>query len=377
MDDIEERAKVIYEYKISVQPIENVRILFSDMGRREYGMKKTIIAITIILFAAGTSIAGGYVAAKYAGEFMATGTDARALGMGGAYVAVANGVSAAYWNPAGLAHLNYPQIMGMYAERFAKLVNYNYGGIAIPSGEKNTLAFSFIRLGVDDIPVTALPNTDLELGAIYQDGDRTVINSPYVARTISDAEWAFYLSYAKYISHKLMWGSNAKIVTKHVGDNSAWGIGFDFGLLYQLYPRLNIGLNLQDITTTLLAYDTGRREAITPTVKLGATYLWDLPSIKSRVTPAMDFDVRFENRRLASQFNMGRVSFDMHTGLEFEFRRIVAVRIGSDVGHFAAGAGFRLPSLNIDYAFLSHDELGDTHRISLLLTLKEEKFSRK
>ena len=42
-------------------------------------------------------------AQKYAAEFITTGVGARALGMGGAYVAVANVATASFWNPAGLA----------------------------------------------------------------------------------------------------------------------------------------------------------------------------------------------------------------------------------------------------------------------------------
>lgn len=55
--------------------------------------------------------------------------------MGGASVAVANDITAGYWNPAGLAHMNYPQISLMHEEHFGSLVNYNYAAIAIPYGK--------------------------------------------------------------------------------------------------------------------------------------------------------------------------------------------------------------------------------------------------
>lgn len=340
-------------------------------------MKNKSIFFVIILFTGLTVtsnlLSGDIVKGKYAGEFIATGVGARALGMGGAFVAIAEDVTAGYWNPAGLTQLSYPQISGMYAERFARLINYNYGAAALPAGPKSSLGLSIIRLGVDDIPVTALQRSDLELGAIY-DGNK--INTPYVVKTINDAEWAFFLTYAKIISEKLAWGSNIKVVTKNIGENSAWGLGFDVGLLYRALPNLNIGVNLQDITTTLLAWDTGRREAITPTVKSGVAYIWEVPFIAGRFIPAFDMDIRFENRRYSAQFNLGRVSFDTHFGIEYEMKKLIALRLGSDIGYFSAGAGIKLPKLNIDYAFLSHDQLGDTHRISLILTIQEEKFSR-
>ncbi|MDW7682058.1 MAG: hypothetical protein SCK70_15960, partial [bacterium] len=95
------------------------------------------------------------------------------------------------------------------------------------------------------------------------------------------------------------------------------------------------------------------------------------------LVPAVDLDVRFENRQYASQFHLGSVSFDTHLGLEYQFKKLIAFRLGADVGRFTAGAGIKLPNLDVDYAFLSHDELGNTHRISLKLTLEEMKFRRR
>jgi len=68
---------------------------------------------------------------------------------------------------------------------------------------------------------------------------------------------------------------------------------------------------------------------------------------------------------------------DLHFGLEYLFHRVVALRLGSDVGHLAFGVGVRLPQLDVDYAYLSHDQLGATHRISLQLTIQKEKFARR
>jgi hypothetical protein len=42
---------------------------------------------------------------KFAAEFLKVGVGARAMGMGGAFVALANDATASYWNPAGLAQL--------------------------------------------------------------------------------------------------------------------------------------------------------------------------------------------------------------------------------------------------------------------------------
>src|ERR1700674_1822463 len=71
---------------------------------------------------------------KYAGEFLAIGVGGRPLGMGGAYVSIANDVTAGYWNPGALSSINYPQFSLMHDERFGNLVNYDYASVAIPWG---------------------------------------------------------------------------------------------------------------------------------------------------------------------------------------------------------------------------------------------------
>ena len=44
----------------------------------------------------------------------------------------------------------------------------------------------------------------------------------------------------------------------------------------------------------------------------------------------------------------------------------MAIRAGSDAGNFTAGAGVRYKQFGADYAYLAHDELDSTHRVSAL-----------
>lgn len=324
--------------------------------------------ISFILIMALCCFGGDLTAAKYAGEFISTGVGARALGMGGAFVAVSTDVTAAYWNPAGLIGLKYPQIMLMHSSRFAGIVKYDYAAFAMPVGQASSIGISLIRLGVDDIPITALSDPESPLSPT---------NRPYVVKSVSDAEYAFYLSYAKAVIGKFSYGANIKMIRKSVGEHSAWGIGFDFGVLLNPMANLRFGANLQDGTTTFLAWDTNRKELITPTLKFGFAYPLYISLLAGKITPAFDIDTRFENRRTAAQANIGPISFDFHLGMEYRFLNVVALRIGSDVGRFSAGAGLRLPQLFLDYAFMSHDELGDTHRISIKVSIEKSKFKRK
>ncbi len=320
--------------------------------------------------------AGAQHFAKYAGDFMSVGAGARALGMGGAYVAVADGSIASYWNPAGLMQLQYPEIHLMHAERFAGVVKYNFATAAWPRSRNGTFGFGLMRLGVDDIPITVLKNPELPVGAVFEDENgQPVRNVPIVVKTVNDVEYVGYLSYARPWRSGAWIGGNVKVVRKAVGDHSAWGIGFDLAVLTPLYRRVRFGMTVQDVTTTMIVWDTGNKELVSPNFKWGLA----LPLQWSRLdlVAAVDFDTRFENRRFSSQFNIGPVSFDSHFGLEMVYRKVAYLRFGADIGRLTAGAGIQLPKLRFDAAFLSHRDLGDTYRISATLSLEEEKFRRK
>ncbi|MCK4236618.1 MAG: hypothetical protein KAX38_05835, partial [Candidatus Krumholzibacteria bacterium] len=101
---------------------------------------------------------------KYAGEFMALGGGARAMGMGGAFIAVVNDATASFWNPAGIARFSSMQtspedweISLMHSERFGDLIDYNFASAAFPlkSGESGW-GMTFIHMGIADIRIIPL-----------------------------------------------------------------------------------------------------------------------------------------------------------------------------------------------------------------------------
>ncbi len=345
-----------------------------------------LFVFTILCVWSNSGIGGDLVGAKYAGEFLNLGAGGRSLGMGGAFVAVARDVTSGYWNPAGLSHLKYPQFMLMHSSQFSGEVNYDYGSVGLPVGGRNSVGLSLIRVGVDDVIKTRLLNPDLAIGEI--DSTSGVRNVPIEDGAFNAADYALYLTYSKRSGGNFSYGGNVKLVHRGLGDNSAWGIGFDVGVLFSPMTNLMVGLNFQDVTTTLLAWDTGRRELIRPTLRAGVSYPFSWEAAGGRFQPAVDFIFRFENRQESSLFNVGRTSLDINVGWEYVHRGSVAFRFGfadfaqseaSEVslGQVSAGIGLRFPKLNIDYAFLGHEDLGNTHRISAKLTLEEPKFMRK
>ena len=77
-------------------------------------MKFTRIILLLMLFAKGTLAQ----VAKYSNEFLSLGVGARAAGMGNAVLSSVDDATAAYWNPAGLMHIeNNLQIALMHNEQ--------------------------------------------------------------------------------------------------------------------------------------------------------------------------------------------------------------------------------------------------------------------
>jgi hypothetical protein len=306
--------------------------------------------------------------AKYAGEFLSLGVGARALGMGGAFVGVADDATACFWNPSGLCLLNRKQLSLMHAETFGSLLNQDFIALALPlsteahasaqtGGRPTAMAFSLQRLGGGGVKIT-----DLEKKGDISDTNRVVL-----LREESHADYALFFSYAHQMRPKLLWGANLKLIYRDLVSVSAFGIGADFSFLAKPYSFLSVGANLMDLTSSLLFYDNGTTETINPTTKLGLSVNHQIKDFYLII--ATDADLRYEGRKSSAQFWMGKLSADMHYGAEVSYKGKLAGRLGFDQGNFTAGAGFWINQLGLDLAFLSHEELDDTYRISLLLKL--------
>lgn len=333
---------------------------------------KKIFFIASLLLA--QNLASQHIA-KYAGEILAIGVGGRALGLGGAYAALANDATAGYWNPAGLARIDYPEVILMHDERFGGMLNYDFGAVAIPYGGDASFGVSVMRLGIDEIPDTRKAWKDQNYNGILDSADYV---DPKKVTYFNSADWTVYLTYAKRESEDFTYGINLKLIRRGMEVATATGIGFDIGALYSPAKDWYVAANIQDVTTTLVTWSTGNNELISPTVKLGTAYFFELFS--GRFAPTIDVDVRFENRRFASIAHLGPISFDPHFGLEFDFKNSIALRIGyNDVKQLTLGAGIHLRKLDIDYSFArfgKENNLGDTHRISLRLMLQEKKYTR-
>jgi hypothetical protein len=292
--------------------------------------------------------------AKYAGEFLNLGAGGRPLALGGSFMAAHGHVLSGYYNPAGLPSVDGPQALFMHSESFGSLLNHDFLAYSKPlnSGtRKAALGISLYRLGGGGIYVTGINQN----------------NRFYVIREESHADYASYFSYGRAFSDRFTGGISAKLIYRDIVDESAFGLGIDLGGLYEPKDWLSFGLSLQDISTTLLSYSTGKKEYIIPSVRLGSA----LDTRRGGLGAALflDAETRFEGRRYASQYNISGMSIDSHLGLEVDYKKAIFARIGSDIGDLTLGAGLVVNRFVIDIAMRDHSELDNTYLVSFTLGL--------
>jgi len=356
------------------------------------------MVLVVVVIATAANPAGAQNVAKYGAAFLERGVGARQLAMGGTAIALTQDVTSAYWNVAGLAKMQYPQIAYMHEERFAGIVSFDYGSAAFPITSRSTFGISFFRSGVDDIPNT--------LSAWDPIRDQPVPRPENYITYFSAADYAFFVSYARGVSEKTSFGVTGKIIRRSIGDfASAWGYSFDIGAQFQS-GRFLFGANLQDISTMILSWNTdeaklqplqdtfgdtvptGSSELVLPVVRLGSGVQLPFAEATS-LNLGFDTDVRFDGLR-AYSINAGNISFHPRLGAELSFRDVVALRAGvSDVTHSEAlglqfaptvGAGLSIKQVQLDYGFGNFagagNELGFSHRVSFILTLEQPSLKR-
>lgn len=237
-----------------------------------------------------------------------------------------------------------------------------------------------MHMGIDDIRI--VPFTQGMIGNsdgddVFEPWNGESLNFDYRDYPLENVnDYALLFTYGQFMSFGQAGATLKLIRNDQVTGVSSFGIGIDLGYLRRgLWRDLAVGVKLQDATGTFISWSTGEREFIYPALKIGMAMPLRFDAMSSVLTIAVDGDLRFENRRQAAQFWVGRTSADLHIGAELLIRDMVALRGGLDMGRPTAGAGFLLDrfgpwgiTLGIDYALLVHDVLDTTHRVSLLVS---------
>ncbi len=282
--------------------------------------------------------------AQTAASYLKMDVSARAAGMGGAFVSVADDVAATNYNPAGIANLSAPSFSTMTAN-LGNGQKHSFFNAVYPLSRFQAAAFSWIN---------------------SRSGEASFINAATGAlNTVEDKQDAYVLSYAMKIEEDIKLGANIKFLRQDFGISSAKGTSFDFGLLYspvlsEAVQKTAFGLTLQDISGSLKDDKTGAKSDVDFVVKLGASSLFFQDKLLAAL--AFDFGVDSGDKKTLTHF-----------GLEYyplPETKMLAVRAGYDDKFFTTGVGVNFRGLGVDYSYRNKGDNDESiQRVSVMYQL--------
>lgn len=300
-------------------------------------LKKIQISILSILLLTGS------LNADDAGQesLFSIGTGARSMGMGGGFISLSDDVSAVYYNPAGLAFIDYQEFSLMHVDLFEGTI-YDFGGYAYPHFDFGSFGIGYFRIGTDDI----------------------IRRDDFVDQGSFDYSTSQLLfSYSRNLYENFSYGISLKLVHQSLDTYSDYGFGADIGFLAKFYGKYSAGFVLRDIYPAEIKL-ASTTETTPITIALGMAVREINITEMSYVNATIDLE-KIENR-----------STKIHTGAEFVYDKTYALRAGYDKDNFAFGAGLKFGNFKFDYAYKLMDHISDSHRFSLSILIGPSKSQR-
>jgi len=293
-----------------------------------------VISLALIMVLSAAAFADGI------GAFSAfkNGIGARALAMGGAFVAVADDATAVVWNPAGLASLSDTRLAGMSTDLYGLGITHQYVG-AVTTFANLGIGLGWERAAIDGQLVEAGGT----LGGAFTWMENAIIGS--LATNVMDIAMA---------------GANVKYYMADSGlGDTASGFGFDLGLLVSLGDMFVIGVNAMDLAGSSIDWAGGTTDVVSGLYKAGMA----MKLADGQFILATDID-----------FN-GTDLGNTHVGMEFQVIDELALRAGVVLTdsfqdyYFAVGAGINVAGLYVDAAYILEETLGNTLVLSAEFSL--------
>lgn len=304
--------------------------------------------------------------------FLEIAVGAPAVGMGGAFVSIANDATALYWNVAGIAGLGQNEVVALHTSWIAD-TKLDYLGVVLSLGDFGSLGVSFTSLSMDDMRVRTVEKPD-GTGEFFSAGDI-----------------AAGVSYAKKLTDRFSIGFTGKYIQQKIWHETANAFAIDAGTTFRtdLFGGMTIGASISNFGTKmkLSGRDTRQFDRVDDT-KLGSNERipfnveldsWHLPLL-------LQFGLstnllKSENHRWTIAIDALHPSDDfesLNVGTEFAFQNFLFLRGGFQSlfldeaeGGLSFGAGIKSNMLfsnaiiKADYAFRDMGRLENIHIFSL------------
>jgi hypothetical protein len=330
-------------------------------------------------------------------QFLKISPSCRAVGMGEAYVAVANDASAIYHNPGALARLTSPEATVSYID-YAAGVQYGFLGLTHPMEKWNgAWAASIIYLTTGEM-------------------DETTPEMPQgTGRKFSAGDIAVGLSYSQKLTDKFSVGGTFKYLNETLADKSANGWAADVGTYYYTgWKSVRIAMLTSNFGPDMKFVDTPFSMPMNFTFGM-AGYIWNAHD--HHWWTGSD-SVGTHSLLMGLSWSHPNDNLEVYNiGLEYGFQNTAFIRVGKKIngikrygwedyeakinagqdaknrdpfyeyplfstdGNFfqngatvGAGVNFQSVGLTIDYAFTGISYLDNIHRFSLGYKFKKPIF---
>ncbi|MBN1155567.1 hypothetical protein JXB12_11675 [candidate division KSB1 bacterium] len=318
-------------------------------------LRITLIALctaSVTLTAAAQSNDG-----VFTGAFLRMGVGARAMSLGGAFTAIADGPEASFYNPGGMPFLEKHHFMASY--RILSL-DRTYGFLGYAQS---------IRPKVDPDSDEQPFNAGLAINWIYAGVDHIDgrgLNGQSIGEFSND-ENAFTMSFgispAKFlgigITGKVLYNRfpKLKVDDSAITDKS---FGMDFGILIKPSDYITLGFQIKDInakydwkTDEVWDKDIDKIDHFPRTYRGGVALRWPAKNV------LLAFDYA-DNDQLEGQYHLGIEALPIDK---------VSLRMGLNNGNFSAGAGYLFSlfgkASKIEYALVTRDyDISSEHVMS-------------
>lgn len=334
-------------------------------------IKRTLF---LALFLLGTSSA--QVVTKVgttAGQFLKIGVGSRAAAMGEAFVAVADDISALYWNTAGLAAQRSLGFIFVNSEWLAE-TRFSYAGVVAPLGARGVIGASVTYFGTDDMPV------------------RTEEEPMGTGEVFRFTNLAVGVSWAQYLTDRFSIGLQAKYISENLWKMHSGTFAVDIGLLFVTqFNDWRIGMNFSNFggklrlvgENTAVIYDIDPDGDPPPIVADLRTEYFDLPLRFQVGIAGYLFQTNMAKLLLAiDAVHPNDNSEYVNVGAELSLLDVLYLRGGHRTlfmrdreGGLSFGGGLRLRpagsplSFQVDFSYTDYGRLKSAKRVSLQLNL--------
>ncbi|MDI6731198.1 MAG: S-layer homology domain-containing protein [Candidatus Margulisbacteria bacterium] len=279
---------------------------------------------------------------------MRIGVGARSMGMGKAYVGLAQDGDAIFLNPAGIAQNPSLKLTSMYSKLLNE-VDYTVVGGVIPNTDYSAFGLGYVGHRTGDIPLRSAAGTS--------------------EGTASWGENVLVASYAAYINkmfpalgdHDILVGGNFKYYSAGASgslNTSDSGMAVDLALLTPITSFANLGINAQNVLAGTMSQSG---DTIPYCYKIGTKI-----AVIGKEDEAL---IVHKNRQLnlLLDADVERTGTTLHVGGELWPTRNLALRLGLDGSDVTAGAGIRFYGVEFDYAYHPYSGIAEntSHYFSL------------